>query len=603
MSPKHLYIIDGHAVLHRAWHALPPLATKDGRVVNAVYGFLTVLLKLIHEKKPTHLVVTFDMAAPTFRHKEYEEYKATREKQPDELYEQIPILKNVLEAMKIPIYEKEGFEADDVIGTIVTSVAKEGIKSTIVTGDLDALQLVSLETEVYTFARGISDSKIYDEKAVEDRYGLKPKQIIDLKALQGDVSDNIKGVKGIGTKTATELLQVFGSVEKIYEAIKNDSTELKKFRERVIALLKDGEKDAFDSKKLVTIVRDAPIEFNLLDAELESPDQEKITKIFADLGFLKLLDRISDNENKDVVETKVASKKIKAKTQTIFNINEAKELARGLVNEKEIAVRVFPRPESLYDKSWVGLVLVWGKNEHIVVPKEFVKEFKEVFKNKKIVKIGHDLKTDFHALAQLGLQFCGPHKDLMVASYLLNPGSRAHGLDALVLEYFERKLAPAQVQGTLLAPTLAQASVSATEESVYLPPLAVLIDKDLTERQQTKLFKDIETPLIEVLASMEQSGVKIDSDYLAEMGKQFKKRVAELSKKAYEMVGEEFNLNSPSQLKVMLFDKLGISAKVKKTAKGELSTAASELEKLRGEHPIIDLIPAFFAFWKNSTAP
>jgi len=590
MSPKHLYIIDGHAVLHRAWHALPPLATKDGRVVNAVYGFLTVLLKLIHEKKPTHLVVTFDMAAPTFRHKEYEEYKATREKQPDELYEQIPILKNVLEAMKIPIYEKEGFEADDVIGTIVTSVAKEGIKSTIVTGDLDALQLVSLETEVYTFARGISDSKIYDEKAVEDRYGLKPKQIIDLKALQGDVSDNIKGVKGIGTKTATELLQVFGSVEKIYEAIKNDSTELKKFRERVIALLKDGEKDAFDSKKLVTIVRDAPIEFNLLDAELESPDQEKITKIFADLGFLKLLDRISDNENKDVVETKVASKKIKAKTQTIFNINEAKELARGLVNEKEIAVRVFPRPESLYDKSWVGLVLVWGKNEHIVVPKEFVKEFKEVFKNKKIVKIGHDLKTDFHALAQLGLQFCGPHKDLMVASYLLNPGSRAHGLDALVLEYFERKLAPAQVQGTLLAPTLAQASVSATEESVYLPPLAVLIDKDLTERQQTKLFKDIETPLIEVLASMEQSGVKIDSDYLAEMGKQFKKRVAELSKKAYEMVGEEFNLNSPSQLKVMLFDKLGISAKVKKTAKGELSTAASELEKLRGEHPIIDLI-------------
>lgn len=615
-NTEKLYILDGNAILHRAWHALPPLTSRDGMLVNAAYGFLLVLLKLLRDEKPEYLAITFDKAGPTFRHEAYEAYKATRVKQPDELYAQIPILKKVLETMGFSIFEKEGFEADDVIGTIAEKVSKKGIETTIVTGDLDTLQLVRPGVRVFTFARGIKDSVRYDDAAVKARYGLAPSQMIDYKALRGDASDNIKGVRGIGEKTATELLQLFGSLEDVYDAIKKNSPKLKKVREKIIETLRAGEADALQSKDLVTIRCDVPIDFVFGDVKIKPFDREKLAPIFAELGFRSLFDKLPGAETQTTPPRSPSKEgeKIRGRAQgsaphqkseikTILSTDEAKELVGRLKNETEVAIRVWPRPENTFDTRWAGVAVVlpevappMGRPRAWFVPKEFVNELASFFLRKDITIVGHDLKTDWHALHPL-LNFSvlsHPRErkieDLMIASYLLNPGARKHDLGALVFEKFSKELAHENAQGTLLAPTTAHASIVADEECRYILALRPLLLDELKERNQLDLFYKIEMPLIPVLAAMESCGIKIDADYLNEMAGGMKKRITALTKKIYGLSGEEFNINSPAQLKVVLFEKLKIPAHVRKTAGGELSTAAGELEKLRGVHPVIDSI-------------
>ena len=284
---KKLVLIDGNALIHRAYHALPPLKTKKGQLVNAVYGFISILFKVIQELKPDYLVATFDLTGPTFRDLEYKEYKAKRVKPPQELYDQIPLIKKIVQALSIPIYEKQGYEADDIIGTIVQKIKSEKIKNTIVTGDLDFLQLVDKQTETYLLRKGIKDTVIYNRKSVEERYDLKPKQITDFKGLKGDPSDNIPGVPGIGEKTAVELIKKFGSLKKIYQDIEKSDLNPK-----LKARLLEYKKEAFFSQYLATIKRDVPIDFNLEKSKWGKFNSSKVIKLLKGLEFNSLIKRL-----------------------------------------------------------------------------------------------------------------------------------------------------------------------------------------------------------------------------------------------------------------------------------------------------------------------
>lgn len=584
-----LYVLDGNAILHRAWHAMPPLATKDGKLVNAAYGFLLVLLKLLREEKPAYLAVTFDKAGPTFRHEAYEAYKATRVKAPDELYAQIPILHDVLGALGTPIFEVTGYEADDLIGTIATKTAKKDVDTVIVTGDLDTLQLVGPRVRVYTFARGIKEAQIYDEKAVKARYGLAPEQLIDFKALKGDPSDNIKGVHGIGEKTATDLIQQFGSVEELYAALKKKSPKAQKLREKLVASLRAGEDDAKLSKDLVTIRRDAPIEFELRTARVGEPDREKLFALFQEFGFRSLIDKLPGAGGEPVDQsTSRPVKKKKTEYRLLRTAAEVATLAEELRRTECFVVRAVPRSDDIFSRGLIGVAFSWGEGAAAFVPREHLAALMPLLHDPKKIKIGHDLKRDLHYLWR---DIDGPLEDVMVASYLLAPGSRAHELPDLVFEHFGRELAPPPLQGALLAPLVADVYKQACEEADLIWQLRSRLLTELEARSQTKLFHEIEMPLIPVLAAIERYGVRVDVAYLKEMASTMHGKLAALSKKIYKLAGEEFNISSPAQLKKILFEKLKISAaRVRKTATGELSTAAGELERLRGAHPIVDLI-------------
>ena len=285
---KRLILIDGNALVHRAFHALPPLKTKKGKIVNAVYGFSSILFRIIQELEPDYLIATFDLAGPTFRDLEYQDYKAKRVKPPQELYDQIPLIKEIVKGLAIPVYEKKGFEADDLIGTITQKVKDKKIKIIIVTGDLDLLQLVDKQTEIYTSKKGIKDTVIYDQKAVKERYGLLPRQIIDYKGLKGDPSDNIIGVPGVGEKTAIDLMKKFGNLEKLYQ-----KSNINTLNPKLQARLLEYQDQAFFSRYLATIKKDVPIDFNLKKWQLEKKNRIKTIKLLEELGFKSLIKRLS----------------------------------------------------------------------------------------------------------------------------------------------------------------------------------------------------------------------------------------------------------------------------------------------------------------------
>jgi len=290
---KRLVLIDANALIHRGFHALPPLTTKKGELVNAVYGFTAILLKVLKELKPDYIVTAFDLPKPTFRHLEYKEYKATRPKTPDELGQQFPRVKEVVKAFNIPIFEKEGFEADDIIGTLTKKTGKD-IEDIVVTGDLDTLQLIDKNTKVYTLKRGMTDTIIYDEKAVKERYELKPGQLIDFKGLKGDPSDNIPGVPGVGEKTAIDLLKKFGTIENLYKKLEKD--EAKDILESLKKKLLENKDQAIFSKKLATIRYDVPMKFNLEDCRVETYDQREVIKLFQELDFKSLINRLPSRQ-------------------------------------------------------------------------------------------------------------------------------------------------------------------------------------------------------------------------------------------------------------------------------------------------------------------
>lgn len=600
-NAKKLVIIDSNALLHRAWHAIPPLSTKDGVLVNAVYGFTTLLLKIIKDLEPDYLLAAFDLAGKTFRHEEYKEYKAQRIKQADEFYQQIPLAQEILSAFNIPVITKEGFEADDVIGTIADNTYKKykNIKTIIITGDLDALQLVNNRTEVLTLRRGFNDTVIYDLNTVKERYGLEPKQLIDLKAIKGDASDNIKGVKGIGEKGAEILIQKFGTLENLYKKI-----EQADIKPRTKDLLKQYQKEAFVSQRLVTIVKDLELTWNLEDAKFINFDPEKVYNIFQKFEFRTLLDKIPHQQAMVSMPDKINNKN----DGHYVLVNDEKTWEQFYVElKKQKIFAIDSETNNLdHDAEVLGLSFSWqAKNGYFInlknpsLKKLVLPLLKNILADEKIKKIGHNIKYEYKVLSRLGIKLAGLNFDTILAAYLINPnqGLRLEELAFSYLGYKKLKLLD----------LLDEVPKKKKEIAVELIPLDRLSwyaceDADITWRlyhqllpiiktnHNFDLLENIDIPLIPVLADMEINGILLDVPFLQKMAIKFESEIKKISQKIFALAGKEFNISSPLQLKAILFEDLKISVVGIKKNKTGLSTAAQELDKMFDAHPIIPLI-------------
>ncbi len=607
-------IFDGNAIVHRSFHALPPtMTTKTGEQVNAVYGFASFLLKAIKEFKPTYCAVSFDLKGPTFRHVEYTEYKATRVKAPDELYAQFDRVKELVRALNIPIYELQGFEADDVIGT-VAELVHDKIDTIIVTGDMDAIQLVDESTFVYAMSRGVSESVLYDVKAVKARYDFNPIQMIDYKALRGDPSDNIPGVKGVGEKTATELIKEFGDIETLYKEIESKTVEqLSSIKPRIIGLLIEHKETAFLSKRLATIRRDAEIDFNLENCRFGRFDLHSALDLFTEMEFRTLLPRLKELADDTIEpEAKFARNVVKADYKLI---NTEKDFANFLKDLKKQKVFAFDTETTGLDNftdTLLGMSFAWHEGKAYFINLAdlnsgslfagaandgWLKKIAPVLADKKVNKYGHNIKFDLKAVWSVGLDLQGIAGDTMIASYLINPDNRQNNLDALALRElnFEKinkddLLGKGKNKINFNQVPLDRLSLYAAEDADITWRLAEKLDKDLKKAELKKLYEEIELPLITVLARMENHGVLLDKDYFHKLDKEIDKQINKLTAQIYELAGQEFNINSVQQLRNILFEELEISTKgIAKTKTGH-STGADELEKMRDAHPIVPLI-------------
>ena len=596
---KKIVLIDGHALVHRAFHALPPtLNSPKGIPTNAVFGFIAVLLKMIKDLKPDYIAATFDLATPTFRHEEFAEYKAHREKAPDELHAQVPLVKEVLTAFGIPIYEKPGFEADDLIGALAEKSKKnKDVQTVIMTGDLDTLQLVDdKKVVVFTLRKGVTDTVIYDEEEVFKRYGLKPDKLNDFRGLKGDPSDNIPGVPGVGEKTAATLIKEYGSLEELYAYLEKSSRPDKKKKEKkkevvsekLAQKLLENKDMAFFSKKLSTIIREVDLDFNLEKADwTKNINRTEIEKLFRELGLYSLIKRLEEidvlSQGQMVLPEAGASK-----TTNIKEIRSKKEVAdilNKIEQNKEFSLDI--RNEFL--NVCVGgecFNIVWAG---IVEDKELFEDAKAVFEGD-VLKIGHDLKELAKFLLVHGIELDGPGFDTKLAAYLLNSDRKDYSLERIYLDEFQENL-----------------TEDHRDRPFYILKLKDKLSERLKKEKIESLFNDIEVPVARVLAEMELMivGVPVDSRAIAKLSKLVAGETGGLEEKIHKLAGMEFNINSPQQLSGVLFDPppggLGLKGKVKKTGKGALSTAASELEKLQNEHPIVDLILKYREFQKLKT--
>jgi len=635
-KPKFL-VFDGNALVHRSFHALPTtMTTKDGEIVNAVYGFASFLLKAIKEFKPAFVAVTFDLAAPTFRHKQFADYKAKRVKAPDELYAQLDRVKEVVRAFNIPIYEASGFEADDCIGTI-TALAGNQVDTIIVTGDMDTLQLINSSTFVYTMSRGLSDSLLYDEKAVRERYGFGPEAQIDYKALRGDPSDNIPGVKGVGEKTATDLIKLFGSVDKLYQAIEKADAKLNDIKPRILDLLKTHKHEALLSKDLATIRINAPIKFKLDDCRFGNFDEEKIINLFSHLEFRSLLNRLKDLPVKD--KTAKADGKFDRNQKNfdyklVDNQKAFEEFLKLLKKQKAFAWDTETDSLDEINANLLGMSFCWQegqayflklrtksataktsqgnlftKNEDIKSKHHpWLKNLKPILENEQIKKYGHNLKFDIKVLASHDITIRGVEFDSMIAAYLLNPDNRQHNLDAVVFnELSFTKISKTDLLGEgrqkidfTQVPT-EKLSLYACEDADFAYRLVKVLSKKLKQEKLADLFNDLEMPLIEVLAKIELNGILIDPAYFKILDKKLDTELKKLQTKIWDSAGVNFNINSVQQLRTILFEKLKISTVGVGKTKTGLTTNAAALEKLKGEHKIIELLLDYRELNKLST--
>lgn len=601
MKKKKFVIIDGHALIHRAWHAIPPLTTKDGRVVNAAFGFTSILLKAINDLKPDFMAVTFDLKGPTFRHKQYKEYKAHRVTESDELYIQIPWIKEIVESFNIKIFEKQGFEADDVIGTLCEKkqVDRDDVLSIIVTGDMDTMQLVDGNTHVFTLKRGMSETVMYDRKAVIEKYnGLTPEQMIDYKALRGDPSDNIPGVKGIGEKTATALLTDFKTLDNLYKEVESNSVTVRaKIKERIIKLLIDDKDNAYMSKELATIKRDVPIDFNLDDCAMRPYNKERVLELFTDLEFRGLFDRLPKIESMNDVPGISKDENVQYEL-----IDAPKKFEVFLDKLKQQEIFCFDTETTgldVMDADLLGISFSWkaGEAYYVMANKPWLAELQQIFENEKVKKVAQNMKYDASILKAHGIEMAGFFFDTMVASYVLDSSSRSHGLDHLALVEFEHQMIPitdligsGRDKISMAEVPVETLSFYSCEDADYTWQLYEVFAPRLEKEGLQKLFEEIEMPLIKILMEMEFNGIKLDVPFLKGLEKKVKRKITLLEKKIHEYAGTDFNISSPKQLKEVLFEKLDISAMGLKKTKTGISTAASELEKLKDAHPIIPLI-------------
>lgn len=580
-SKKLLFLIDGNSFCYRAFYAIRDLSNSKGRPTNAIYGFVNMLNKLLKEHRPDYIAVSFDLKAPTIRHKIFKEYKIHRKPMPDELVEQIPVIKEIIKAYNIPIYEMEGYEADDILATLAKEAERQGILTYIVTGDKDALQLINVYIKVYNTHK---DGYIYDEGTVKEKFGVPPGKIRDLLALMGDKSDNIPGVPGIGEKTAVELILEFGSIENLYEKIDMVSSSAKR------ELLLNYKEQVNLSKELATLDCNVPLKIDLEALKIKQPDRERLLGLFKELEFRSLIAQLSSGE------------RLKADYKIITTKQGLDELISKLKLRKIFAFDFETTSEDPMIAELVGVSFCWEEAVAWYIPfispdgkvldvHRALERLRPLFEDEDIKKIGQNIKYEKIVLANYNIQLNGIHFDTMVASYLLNPSKLNHNLGDISIEYIGYKMiditeliGKGKSQTTLANVPVEKVSRYCCEDSDVTFRLSNILTRELSNKGLEKLFREVELPLIDVLTQMELNGVCLDTDFLTKMSADIQKKLDQITQDIYEIAGCEFNINSPKQLQEILFTKLKLPA-IKRTKTG-ISTDEEVLRKLASQHSL-----------------
>ena len=621
--PPILHLIDGHALAYRTYYALSATGgnrfqTSTGEPTAGIYGFASVLLRLLEQEKPEYIAVAFD-TGKTFRDEIYPDYKGTREKMPDELRSQIKRIRQLVDAFNFPRLEAEGFEADDVLGSIANQAVKKGFGVKIYTGDRDLLQLVNDRIIVNLPGKQLSDAKDYNAEDVKAYLGVRPDQVVDFKALAGDSSDNIPGVQGIGKKTATTLLEQYNHLDDIYAHIEDVPT-------RVRNRLEPGQESAYLSYKLATIRTDVEIALDLEKAHIKNIDIHAVKQLFYELQFrtfTRKLEEIflaSDAQSQEeqlslfgetITKVGISKKYEPAKVEIIDTEKKLLELCKFLQNVSEFALDTETTSTDPMQAELVGISLAFEEGSGYYLPighqteepqlplPLVVETLGPILSDPKIAKIGHNLKYDGLVLSQHGMQVAPYSFDTMIAEWLTHPGSRHLGLKDMADKYLqiqmihiEELIGKGKAQKSMAEVGISEVAPYAAADAEVTLRLKPLMAKSLLEQNAEKLFFEIEIPLIEVLANMQQTGIALDKNFFRVLSKQLKGRINEIVGQIYQAIGYEFNLNSTQQLSKALFESLGLEPpnRRKRTSSGLFSTSASVLEQISSQHPVIALI-------------
>ena len=578
---KKLYLIDVSAYFYRAFYAIPHLSTSKGLPTNAIYGFTTMLQKLIKDEAPKYLAAALDRPEPTFRHEAYQEYKAHRDEMPDNLSLQIPYIKEVIKAFKISMLEKPGYEADDIMGTLAKQAEKDDVDVVIVSGDKDMCQSVTSKVVLLDTMK----NKITDTAGVKKKFGVGPEKVIDVLGLMGDSSDNVPGVPGIGPKTAESLINEFGSIDGIYENLEKIS------KKKIKQSLKENKGQAYLSKKLVTLDTEVPLDKTWKDLELSPPDNDALRELFKKFEFTRLIKEVSSEKRED------------KRYQLLTAPEEINKLFSALKEEGSFTLDLETTSEHPMKAEIAGISFAWKEHEAYYIPvahqgmeaqpdRDFVlSELKTILEDESIKKTGHNIKYEYIIFKRQGITLRGMECDTMVASYVLNPSKYRHSLDNVSLDYLDHKtISFKDVVGTgKKALTFDQVAIEkakeyACEDSDIASILSKMLLPKLKEEGADELYYKIEMPLVKVLAKMEMNGVKLDMDFLESLSNEFGHKLDLLEKKIYQAAGEEFNISSTKQLGEILFNKLQLP--VQKKTKTGYSTDVSTLTELSHIHPL-----------------
>jgi len=575
---KKFVIIDSYALAHRSYHALPPLVSPEGILVNGVYGFMLVFLKMLQELKPDYLVATFDLAQPTFRHKEYKEYKAKRIKAPENFYEQIGIIKEILKIWGIPILEKESFEADDIIGTIAQKFQKNDLEIIILTGDLDTLQLVNDNIHVYTLRKGLQDRVIYDVEEIKKKYGLLPAQLLDFKALKGDPSDNVAGVPGVGEKTALKLIKEFSSLDNLYFALENQSPEIKNLNTRLKKRLIENKDQAYFSRHLVAIEKGVDLNFQLEEGAFRQPPEEQLTPFLQKLGFQSLIKRIfieSQNTIKEKAEVVV---------NTITNQEQLNLFRSKMEQASTLGLFLDYQGHKYGEREIFGLYFILSTEEIFYLPQDFFKELKNlitVIEGKTIFTLGaKEIIEEIKEFSQFNLE------DIGILAWLIDSERKNYNLESLT-RFFLKEENP----------------VSSEDHLRKFLNLAETIKIKTSSLSLDNIWETIEKPLIPILAQMEINGIFVNKQILKHLQEEAEKEIKILESRIYQLTHKIFNINSYQQLAGVLFQDLKLDSSIlKKTSSGKPSTDILELTKIKNSHSIIPFIIDYRQLEKLKTA-
>lgn len=586
-------IIDGSSLFFRAFYALPLLKTKRGLYTNAIYGFVMMVENAIEKIKPSHVAVCFDMKGKTFRSDIYKDYKGTRQKTPNELEQQWPLVRDILGHMNIKILESPVYEADDIAGTLAKLGSEEGFENYLLTGDKDYFQLVNDKTKVLFTRKGITDMDIMTVEKIEEDYGIEPLEFIELKALMGDSSDNIPGIYGIGEKTGLKLIREFHTLENLYDNI--DDVSGKKLKEKLV----DGKTAAFMSKKLGTIVRDVPIEESLNDFKKLDYDYEKLSELYREFEFNSMLDRLPEEYRKEEVE------EISEDNFEFVEIKDLKDIEKEIKDKKSFAFK-FITDGKIYEdvKPTYLAVKVKDLEVKIISYEDIDFDFlKDLMEDEDVEKLGYSLKEDIIILMDLGIDIKNYSHDVEIAEYLLNSTKSDYDINKISMEYFKNGYLDLE---DLLGKGAKKKTYADLDKEDLFKYFAFVLNtiyrlediqkEKIEEEEMTSLYQDMELPLVEVLASMEYVGINTDESVLDEIDEQIIEKLKNLEEEIYGEAGEEFNINSPKQLGIILFEKMDFPV-IKKTKTG-YSTSADVLEKLRGKGEIIDKILDYRKFSK-----